>query len=242
VLQGLFTDPYEETRDETVSILGQRENRDQTQRYLLLAKDPDWRVCASALSVLCGLNPDAIPVKPVSRLLKASDPEAQEAALHILGRLKRDVVSRPDLLTVLSGPRVANIRTAINLIENLKGRERDMPPALMPGPQVEERERWLTSSEATVLVTNRFTEARLIGLGVLRRNADAKAIELILKSLRDPNPVVREKAFSVIKLVTNQNISDDDAAKWESWWHARKTTPAKRATVSPKASTQAKGV
>ncbi len=239
LLQGLFGDPYEEIRNEAAGILGQRESRDQIQRYLSLAKDSDWRVCASALSVVCELNPDALPAKPVRRLLTESDPEAQKAALHILRRLKREVVSRTDLLAVLSGPRVENIRTAVYLIENLKGREPDMPPAFMAGPQVEERERWLTSSEATVMVTNRFTEARLIGLGVLRRNADIKAIELILKSLRDPNPVVREKAFAVIKLATHQNVSDDDAAKWESWWNTRKKAPARKTTDAPKAQTKA---
>ena len=248
LLQGLFGDPYEEIRNEAVELTSRFESREQTDHYLSLLENSDAQIGVSALAVLCRLNPDAITAKPVCQLLRDANPDIQTGTLRSLDIIKGDIVKRSDLFPLLSSSRVMNIRLALNLIEGRHSSMPNKPAPSMPGdlpgvsPQgrkPEARERWLTSSEASVLTTNRFSAARLMGLGVLVRNADVKAVELLVNSLRDPNPVVREKAFGAIRWVTGQNISDDDAAKWESWWNTRKTTPARKTIVSPKVQSKA---
>jgi hypothetical protein len=82
----------------------------------------------------------------------------------------------------------------------------------------------LSSAEAAPLATNRFTMARLIGLKILRQNADDKAIELTLPLLRDTNSLVRNRAFSLLKSVSGQNIPQNDPARWDQWWATNKAT------------------
>ena len=73
-----------------------------------------------------------------------------------------------------------------------------------------------------MLATNRFAQVRLAGLRAFKRNADARAIELTLPLLRDSNAIVRNRAFTAMKAMTGESVSDTDAAKWEKWWEANK--------------------
>ena len=66
--------------------------------------------------------------------------------------------------------------------------------------------------------------ARLMGLKVLRENADAQAVELALPLLRDTNSIVRHRAFALLQTVSGQDIAQDDPVKWEQWWAANKAT------------------
>jgi hypothetical protein len=83
---------------------------------------------------------------------------------------------------------------------------------------------WLSSAEAAPLTKNRFATARLMGLRILRQNADAQAIALTLPLLRDTNSIVRNRAFALLRTVSGQNIPQNDPAKWEQWWAANKAT------------------
>ena len=73
-------------------------------------------------------------------------------------------------------------------------------------------------------MTNRFGSVRLIGLRVMQDNADATAVELTLSLLRETNSVIRSRAFSALQTISGQNISEDDPAKWEAWWAAKKAS------------------
>jgi hypothetical protein len=66
--------------------------------------------------------------------------------------------------------------------------------------------------------------ARLMGLKILRQNADAQAVALTLPLLRDTNSLVRKRAFALLKTVSGQDIPQDDSARWEQWWAANKAT------------------
>jgi hypothetical protein len=66
--------------------------------------------------------------------------------------------------------------------------------------------------------------ARLIGLKILRQNADATAVELALPLLRDTNSLVRTRAFSLLKAVSGQDFTQSDPARWDQWWATNKTT------------------
>ena len=82
----------------------------------------------------------------------------------------------------------------------------------------------IASAEAAPLTTNRLTMARVMGLKILRLNADAKAIELTLPLLRDTNSIVRNRAFELLRTVSGQDIPQNDPAKWGQWWSANKDT------------------
>ena len=73
-------------------------------------------------------------------------------------------------------------------------------------------------------MTNRFGNARLRGLLVMQENADATAVELTLSLLKDTNSVIRSRAFATLQAMSGKNISDDDPAKWETWWAANKSS------------------
>ena len=64
--------------------------------------------------------------------------------------------------------------------------------------------------------------ARLMGLKILRQNADAEALALTLPLLRDTNSIVRNRAFALLQTVTGQDIPQTDPSTWEQWWAANK--------------------
>ena len=80
----------------------------------------------------------------------------------------------------------------------------------------------LSSAEAAPLLTNQLTLARLVGLKILRRNANAETVTLALPLLRDTNHIVRHRAFTLLRAVSGQDIPSDDPAKWEEWWAANR--------------------
>jgi len=61
-----------------------------------------------------------------------------------------------------------------------------------------------------------------MGLKILRQNADAQAVALSLPLLRDTNSLVRNRAFALLRMVSGQDIPQNDPAKWEQWWAANK--------------------
>jgi HEAT repeat protein len=147
-------------------------------------------------------------------MVKDPNPDMQSLGLHFLWQMNRDVVPRADLLPLLASSRAETIMWALHLIEG-SGRIR-LPESQGSKP--------LTSSEAVVLATNRLALARLQGLKILERNGDAKAVELTLPLLKDPNSVIRSRAFTTLQSITGQNLSRTDAAKWEEWWAANRST------------------
>ena len=66
--------------------------------------------------------------------------------------------------------------------------------------------------------------ARLAGLKILQQIADGDAVQLTLPLLRDTNSLVRSRAFAVLRTVSGRDISENNPAKWEQWWAARKAT------------------
>jgi HEAT repeat protein len=224
LMQKLFGDPYQDIRVQATACLSAHEGRDRIPVYQELANGSDQNVRWCALGVLQQLDRDAIPDTAIVRMLKDPNPEVQSCGLNLLWKLNRDTVPRQDLLPVLNNAWTQNIMVALKLVEGNGRVQPELPEALAKAREDEEKKRWLTSSEAIVLTTNRLSEARLMGLRVLERNADTKAVELTLPLLRDSNTVVRNQAFAVMKALTGQSVSDTDAAKWEQWWTANKNS------------------
>lgn len=217
----LFRDPNRQVRSEAAWILESHQTREDAAKFAAVARDADVKVRLCAITVLTRLNPDLVPREPVREMLKSKDIEVQSGALNLIWQMRRDdVASRAELLEFLNSPRMDNIFMSLNLITR-QARAATGDKTVGAGRETTAS---LTSSEAAVLATNRFAQARLAGLRALQRNADTRAIELTLPLLRDSNAIVRIRAFAAIKAMTGEKISDDDAGKWERWWETNKAT------------------
>jgi HEAT repeat protein len=232
-LIALFRDPFSEIRREASGCLAERESAGRSPIYLALLNDAEPNVRLHALQVLSKINPKAISQAALIEALKDSNQDVQSSVLHILWKMDRDAVPRSELLPLLGSSRFEIVTIAFQLL-----REGKTPsvPASLPASRTKLRASPpetlnISSLEAAPLIMNRLTMARLLGLGVLRRNGDVKAIELSLPLLRDTNSIVRARAFSLIRAVSGQNISDNDPAQWEKWWAENKHSCTPREPV-----------
>jgi tetratricopeptide (TPR) repeat protein len=78
----------------------------------------------------------------------------------------------------------------------------------------------ITYDELAPIFKNPSAQVRLAGLDFLRRsfNADAKAIDLMIPLLRDPDKNVRDADAMVLRSFTGQDIPEDQPVDWEKWW------------------------
>jgi HEAT repeat protein len=213
----LFRDPYREIGAEAAGWLAAHEGPAEAPKYAAMVNDSNPNVRACALSVLVRISPQSIPREPVLKMLKDANPDVQRTALHTISTANRnDIASRADLLPILSSSSLEDIWKAIHLISRSNGDETQgrEDRTLRRGDVAAS----LTVSEAIPLLTNRFAEARCIGLRVLQHHPDARAIELTLPRLRDRNSIVRNRAFVAIKVITGEDVSTNDPSKWENWW------------------------
>jgi len=65
---------------------------------------------------------------------------------------------------------------------------------------------------------------RVLGLEVLQRLGGARAVELAMPLLRDPDPVVRKRARFFFEVVAGTDFAGDPA-RVEEWWAGRQTGP-----------------
>jgi hypothetical protein len=149
-------------------------------------------------------------------LLRDPDPNVQYCAFRVLSHMEPDAIPRACLLGLLSNPQFEVIAEALDFLEGGVSKSEMVNRPAFPG--FHSSKEALSSAEAAPLTTNRFTIARLVGLKVLRNNADAQAIELALPLLKDTNSLVRNRAFALMQAVSDQDIPQNDFAKWEQWW------------------------
>ena len=158
-------------------------------------------------------------------MLRDPDQEVQKCALQVLSRIHPAAIPRAELLRLLGSPRLDTVTLALGLLGGGQPFElTSPPPSMAPGFPAPKATHSLSSSEAARLTTNQLTLARLMGLRVLRENADAQAVALALPLLRDTNSIVRHRAFDLLHAVSGQDIPQDKPAKWDQWWAANKAT------------------
>lgn len=217
-LIALLHDPHIEIRQEAIGCLSGRESTNRTFFYLGLLNDPNPHVRASALAVAAGINRIVSSDEVFSgalQMLKDPSEDVQSIAVGVLLKSRRPV-SKSDLLPLLNHPHPDTVAFIANLLRG-GGRIRYVGDSLDPSQAV-------LSADLAPLMTNRFGNVRLIGLRAMQDSGDATAVELTLHLLRDTNSVIRSRAFSTLQAIIGQNISDDDPAKWETWWAANKST------------------
>lgn len=223
----LLRDPNLEIRQEATGFLSNNETPDRTPVYLALLADPDPNVRMHALGVATWINrynPSQAVLEAALKLLKDPNEDVQSTAVHSLWKMNHEAIPREAVLPLLNSSRFDTITVATRLVEGNGLIQRPLSEAEMVAREEWLRARRLSSTEATVLATNRLSQVRLMSLKILERNGDSKAIELVLSLLRDPNSVVRSRAFATIQAISGENISENDPAKWEKWWAGHKTT------------------
>ena len=187
-----------------------------------LLRDPHPEIRREAATALSFHEPPARAPAYVE-LLKDRDPDVQAAALQVLSRTNLGAIPRPELLRLLSSPRISTVSLALNCLEGSPAWGFFAPPTTaFPRAAPRELTNHVSSAEAAPLTTNQLTLARLMGLKILRSNADADAVELTLPLLRDTNSFVRSRAFSLLRAVSGQDLAQSDPAKWEQWWAANR--------------------
>jgi HEAT repeat protein len=189
-----------------------------------LLRDPYPQIRQHAAEWLC-LHESTNRAPIYLALLRDPDPDVQTYALRVLLRMGRNTIPRAELLRLLGSPRLGTVSAALGLLQGRKSRGWTyQPPTTDPRLRAPTETNCLTSAEAAPLATNRLTMARLMGLEILRQNADAQAVALTLPLLRDTNSIVRNRASALLRTVSGQDIPQNEPAKWEQWWAANKDT------------------
>ncbi len=220
----LLTDDVPEVRLNALLAVDPNWDSRFTEPLIALFRDPYPQIREQAVQLLCLSEPPS-RVPRYLALLHDPNPEVQECALGVLSQISLSPVSRAELVRLLGSPRLGVVASALDCLRqdrivDFLARRRLMEP---PYPAWRETH-WLSSSEAAPLTTNRLVTARLMGLNVLRQNADAQAVALALPLLQDTNSLEGKRAFALLHTVTGQDIPQSDPAKWEQWWAANKDT------------------
>ena len=191
---------------------------------MALFRDPHPRIRQQAAQWLC-LHESTNRAPTYVALLRDPDLDIQACALKVVSQINPAAIPRADLLHLLGSPRLDTVTSALRLLQGdqFPGWTYQ-PPGVYPRFQPVAETNRLSSAEAAPLTMNRLTMARLMGLKILRQNADAQAVALTLPLLRDTNSIVRNRAFALLRTVSGQDIPQDEPAKWEQWWAANKAT------------------
>ena len=64
----------------------------------------------------------------------------------------------------------------------------------------------------------------MMGLGILRMNANSQSVELAIPLLKDPEEVIRLRAHDLLMDLTGQNFPAEPPEQWEKWWEQNKAT------------------
>jgi len=125
--------------------------------------------------------------------------------------LRDEEIPREEILPFLGSPKPVVSGMAIGILRRGAGMGRF------------EETGGLSSAEVARLMTNSATMPRLSGLKFLEYNADAQAVEIILPLLSDTNTIVRNRAFAVLRKISQEKIPDDPE-KWKAWWSVNKAS------------------
>jgi HEAT repeat protein len=211
---GLLHDSSDEIRQEASGYLSNHENIKRTSFYLGLLNDPDPNVRAASIWIACWINKfkgsHDVFVR-ARRLLKDPNEGVREVALRVVYQLRDEEIPREEILPFLGSPKPVVSGMAIGILRRGAGMGRF------------EETGGLSSAEVARLMTNSATMPRLSGLKFLEYNADAQAVEIILPLLSDTNTIVRNRAFAVLRKISQEKIPDDPE-KWKAWWSVNKAS------------------
>lgn len=83
---------------------------------------------------------------------------------------------------------------------------------------------YLSCKETMPLLQNTLGMARMMGLAVLRNNANNQSVALAIPLLKDPEAVIRLRAHDLLTDLTGQNFPAEPPEPWEKWWEQNQAT------------------
>jgi hypothetical protein len=223
LMRALFNDALPQVRLNAVLAAAPNWDARFVDPLIALFRDPQPRIRMQAAQWL-GLHETSDRAPVYLKMLQDPDPDVQACALRVLQRVDSAAIPRAELLRLLGSSRLETVSMALSQLQA----ESPGPGNPMPGFDRLTGTRgdkiWLSSADAAPLTTNSLTMARLMGLQILRHNADAEAVDLSLPLLSDANSIVRSRAFTFLRTVSGQDFPQNDRAKWELWWAVNRAT------------------
>lgn len=144
------------------------------------------------------------------QMLKDTNVNVQTAGLRLLMSIPNVDIPRDELLPLFSVPRmeVAGVAVAyLKAVANLK-----------------KESIYISCEEAKPLLHNSLGMVRMLGLAVLRTDANSQSVELAIQLLKDPEAAIRLRAHDVLTDLTGQNFPAEPPEQWEKWWEQNKAT------------------
>ena len=142
--------------------------------------------------------------------VKDKDLRARAPAVKLLSYLgETDQISRDVLLSLMSLPDQEVIGLIIGHFRNRRDQRIN-----------------LSDEEVAPFLKNTEPLARLMGLNVLYQNAEnagSQSVQMALPLLKDAEPGIRESAAKVLRAMTGQHFTEDQADQWQTWWTANQT-------------------
>jgi HEAT repeat protein len=200
LLPALLKDPEPQVRYYAVQAVRNCADPDLMAAMPALMRDGNEEVASVAASCLGRDQAGAAKHIPVLlAMVKEPNPGLQTLALEALLALKA-TVPREDLLSLLGNPEAAGLACQ----------------QLMRGP--------FSGEEALPLLHSSAWSSRFKGIMVLRRNANKESVELALPLLKDPEELIRARAYDLLCDLTGQDIPMDQPENWEKWWKENAAT------------------
>ncbi|MEJ0090687.1 MAG: DUF2330 domain-containing protein [Limisphaerales bacterium] len=172
-------------------------------RMLTLLRDSNAEVSAAALGYLREQRDEVPKHIPLFReMLQDTNVNVQIAGLRLLMSIPEVEMPRADLLALFSVPRMEVAGAAVACLKRES----------------------ISCEEARPLLHNSLWMARMIGLAILKMNANNQSVELAVPMLKDSEPVVRLRAHDLLTDLTGQNFPAEPPEQWEKWWQQNKAT------------------
>ena len=203
LLPTLLNDPDPEVRLHAVYEAEDSQSPKFFNRMLELLRDDNAEVSDAARGYLKSQRDELPKHIPLFRqMLKDTNVNVQIAGLRLLMSIPNVDIPRDDLLPLFSVPRLEVAGAAMGRLKN----------------------GGISCEEAKPLLHNSLGMVRMMGLAVLRTDANNQSVELAIPLLKDPEPNVRHRAYDLLTDLTGQNFPAEPPEQWEKWWEQNKAT------------------
>jgi hypothetical protein len=203
LLPALLNDPDPEVRLHAVNAAWNSMSPGFFDRMLKLLRDDYAEVSEAAQGYLRSQRDELPKHIPLFRqMLKDTNVNVQIAGLRLLMSIPQVDIRRDELLPLFSIPRMEVVGAAVAYL----------------------RKESISCEEAKPLLHNSLGMARMMGLGILRMNANSQSVELAIPLLKDPEEAIRLRAHDLLTDLTGQNFPAEQPEQWEKWWEQNKAT------------------
>lgn len=192
----LFHDPEWEVRMTAAAAAGDRWNPQYAGPLIQLLRDENAGVAQAATFALKrNFQGRSKNLPALQALLHDNNLAVRANAVDVITAAGVPV-DRADVLSLLDDPDMRAVSLAISQL----------------------RSAGVSYQELTPLLLNSLTMARLAGLILFGELGDKASIGAIIPLLRDPEPLVRSRAWALLKTLSGEEIPQAQPDQWARWW------------------------